>query len=249
MSDKEYISCADTAKMVRKTLAAEFPGIKFSVRSRTYSMGASMDVEWMDGPSGKTVDSKIQQFAGASFDAMQDLKEYHESIHPETGKPVRWGADYIFTQRHYSTEFLQGIVTKVAKEWGQPEPAIKSDSMGAHLITTTYTPESEHLRIEILRTLAVTDCNTKQSEPSADKEPKESKPAYTYKDLMSGKIHKTSGKFVQWQRGGILNAWGAVFQHRRSVMFVPRYLLTAESLAKLPPLPAEPIVLMLLAGL
>ena len=43
-----YISLADTAKLVRAALAANFPGTKFYVRSDSYSGGASIDV-WYDG--------------------------------------------------------------------------------------------------------------------------------------------------------------------------------------------------------
>lgn len=38
MSNK-YISCKDTAVMMRKALKEAFPGVKFSVRSDVYSGG------------------------------------------------------------------------------------------------------------------------------------------------------------------------------------------------------------------
>lgn len=60
---------------------------------------------------------------------------------------------------------------------------------------------------------------------------------YTYKDFMTDKIHKTRGTFVRWQKDGPLNVWGVLFQKPRSVMWVPRYLLTQETLAQLPKAP------------
>lgn len=60
---------------------------------------------------------------------------------------------------------------------------------------------------------------------------------YTYKDFMTNKIKTTRGKFVGWQKGGILGAWGAVFANRSSQLFIPRYLLTQETLARLPKAP------------
>ena len=39
----EYLTCAETAKLVRSALKAAFPGVKFSVCSSTYSGGASID--------------------------------------------------------------------------------------------------------------------------------------------------------------------------------------------------------------
>lgn len=69
-----YLSCADTAKLVRKALKEAFPGQKFSVRSSTYSMGASINVSWTDGPQTADVDKVIGCFAGSGFDGMIDLK-------------------------------------------------------------------------------------------------------------------------------------------------------------------------------
>ena len=73
-----YISCVDTAKLLRKALKAEFPATRFSVRSSSYSGGASIRVEWTDGPTTKRVDRVAKQFAGASFDGMIDLMSYHK---------------------------------------------------------------------------------------------------------------------------------------------------------------------------
>jgi hypothetical protein len=70
----EYLSCAETAKLVRAALKKVFPRVKFSVRSSTYSMGASISVRWTDGPSSKAVDKVIEAYAGADFDGMIDLK-------------------------------------------------------------------------------------------------------------------------------------------------------------------------------
>ena len=40
----KYFTCAETAKLIRQSLKEAFPGVKFSVRSSTYSGGASIDV-------------------------------------------------------------------------------------------------------------------------------------------------------------------------------------------------------------
>lgn len=72
MSD--YLSCSETAKLVRKALKEAFPGQKFSVRSSTYSMGASIRVGWTDGPQTADVDKVVGCFAGSGFDGMIDLK-------------------------------------------------------------------------------------------------------------------------------------------------------------------------------
>ena len=97
---KTRYSCAETAKLVRIALKARFPSVKFSVRSSTYSMGASIDVSWTDGPSSKEVEPITSQFTGASFDGMIDLKSYHDT--EWQGQRVHFGADYIFCSREIS---------------------------------------------------------------------------------------------------------------------------------------------------
>jgi hypothetical protein len=77
MSD-DYLSCADTAKLVRAALKQAFPRQKFSVRSSVYSMGASIHVGWIDGPQVAAVDPVVKQFAGAGFDGMIDLKTHNQ---------------------------------------------------------------------------------------------------------------------------------------------------------------------------
>ena len=99
-TERKYISCTDTAKLVRKALKKNFPNVKFSVRSSSYSGGASIDVSWTDGPVSQRVDKVIKPFAGSTFDGMIDLKSYVDSEYE--GKPVHFAADYVFSQRDIS---------------------------------------------------------------------------------------------------------------------------------------------------
>lgn len=79
-----YLSCAETAKLVRAALKQAFPGQKFSVRSRTYAGGASIDVSWTDGPQSADVDVLVTRYAGAGFDGMIDLKTLnHDWLYPD----------------------------------------------------------------------------------------------------------------------------------------------------------------------
>ena len=85
--EKDYLSCAETAKLVRVALKEKFPGVKFSVRSSTYSGGASIRVGWVDGPTAKDVESVTRRYTGGivtargqpDFDGMIDLKTYNDS--------------------------------------------------------------------------------------------------------------------------------------------------------------------------
>jgi hypothetical protein len=105
----KYITVADTAKELRKALKAAFPDQKFSVRSHSYAGGASIDVRYVDGPDEGAVKAVADQFSGAAFDGMIDLKSYHSSHH--NGEEVHWGADFVFVTR----EFSQAVEEKAKK--------------------------------------------------------------------------------------------------------------------------------------
>ena len=139
-----YLSCAETAKLVRGALKENFPSQKFSVRSSTYSMGASIDVSWTDGVGHDAVNKVIKQFEGAGFDGMVDYKFYrqhwmmpdgtiqaaysegsqctggyapeykYEKPHPDA-KKVHMGADYVFAQRDVSREKQEECAKQIAK--------------------------------------------------------------------------------------------------------------------------------------
>lgn len=112
----KYVSCADTAKLVRAALKENFPGQKFSVKSKTYSGGASITVHWMDGAPEKSVAAVVKAFEGASFDGMIDLKSYHKS--ELNGELVHFGADFIFTDHSFSAEELERGAKIVVAYWG-----------------------------------------------------------------------------------------------------------------------------------
>jgi hypothetical protein len=126
--DKEYLSCAETAKLVRAALHKKFPGVKFTVRSDVYSGGASIDVGWCLGPTTKEVDAVAKQYESASFDGSIDMEVHwdhwllpdgsvrlksgpgsegsmgyipkvEETPMPPGAKPVSFGAHYIFSNR------------------------------------------------------------------------------------------------------------------------------------------------------
>ena len=160
-SGKDWPSCAETASLVRAALKQSFPGVKFSVRSDTYSMGASIDVRWTDGPSSKAVEKVAKQFEGADFDGMIDLKSYNDHwlspdgtvrlAHadgtvgslgvipggewkgPADARKVHLGADYVFCNRDLSAGFLRLLAAKVGKKYGVPAPEVVEDKHGTHL--------------------------------------------------------------------------------------------------------------------
>ena len=105
-------SAVETAKKIRKELKKAFPGVKFSVRSSSYSGGSSVDVNWQDGPMQKEVEAITERFNSSSYDGMQDMKV--TSGYEYKGK-IYNGADYIFANRSLSSEYKKQIQA-VAKE-------------------------------------------------------------------------------------------------------------------------------------
>jgi hypothetical protein len=97
---KNYLSCAETAKMIRSVLKESFPGVKFSVVSSTYSMGASITIKYNDGPNADAVKAAVSIFEGSYFDGMQDYKgQRYAAI---DGQEMSFGADYVFVNRYVS---------------------------------------------------------------------------------------------------------------------------------------------------
>jgi hypothetical protein len=149
----EYISPADTAKIIRRILKTKFPGIKFSVRSESYSMGSSVRICWLDGPTTKQVDQAVGVLAGSTFDGSIDLKVnithwlspdgsitiansqgtvgshgYIEPIHNPKPHPdareVSF-ADHVSTVRSYSREFLEAVIKVTSSKFGGEVPKIQ----------------------------------------------------------------------------------------------------------------------------
>ena len=147
-TSKEYITVAETAKLIRKVLKEKFPTQKFSVRSDSYAGGASIDISWKDGPVSKDVEGVTNIFSGKRFDGMIDMAdcishwlmpdgtiqvahapgtEGSRGIYPaiETVQPhpearlIHFMADYIFCQRAYSQAGLTKVAAEVVAEYSQ----------------------------------------------------------------------------------------------------------------------------------
>jgi hypothetical protein len=113
---KTYLSCAETAKMIRSVLKESFPGVKFSVVSSTYSMGASITIKYNDGPNADAVKAAVGIFEGSYFDGMQDYKgQRYAAI---DGQEMSFGADYVFVNRYVTdaamAQAIDGLYEKFA---------------------------------------------------------------------------------------------------------------------------------------
>lgn len=103
----KWLTCADTAKLVREVLKEQFPGTKFSVRSKTYAGGASIDISYVDGPRSREVEAACDHLRSSDFNAMIDLKESRGGtlfVDGDEFEQVHYGADYISAHREFSAE-------------------------------------------------------------------------------------------------------------------------------------------------
>lgn len=119
-----WLSTTEVAKLVRGDLKRAFPGQKFRVRSKSYAGGSSIHVDWTDGPTTDAVDAVVKRYAGATFDGMRDLKEYRDPTlvaNPDgTYTHIRYGVDWVLTQRAISAEWRAEIGAMIANATGIP---------------------------------------------------------------------------------------------------------------------------------
>lgn len=90
---------ARAAANIRMELAAKFPGIKFSVKSKSYSGGDSIDVRWEMGPTAKEVKEITEKYEEGSFNGMIDMYESDRSAYRSAVESVLGGIKYSFEDR------------------------------------------------------------------------------------------------------------------------------------------------------
>lgn len=66
-------ACADA---IRAELKEKFAGVKFSVKSSTFSMGDSVDISWNDFLSRDEVEAVVSKYQQGRFNGMEDMYEY-----------------------------------------------------------------------------------------------------------------------------------------------------------------------------
>jgi hypothetical protein len=132
----QYISTTDTAKLIRAALKESFPGVKFSVKSSSYSGGSSIRVSWTDGPSAAMVESVAGVFKGSYFDGQTDYKGNVYAI--VDGKMTSFGPDYIFCERQHSDEAVARAIAQVGRKYGADaiEGATVADFRAGRLYNT-----------------------------------------------------------------------------------------------------------------
>uniref|UniRef100_A0A6M3KXQ4 Large polyvalent protein associated domain-containing protein n=1 Tax=viral metagenome TaxID=1070528 RepID=A0A6M3KXQ4_9ZZZZ len=123
------------AANIKTELKRAFPGVKFSIRSKSFSGGDSIHVDWTDGPITEEVEKVTGKYQEGSFDGMEDIYNYNHSAFPY----VFGGAKYVQESRHLSA----ALVGKVAAEMGFKLAPESFDKWGNIGTTAGLTYEQE----------------------------------------------------------------------------------------------------------
>lgn len=86
-----------------------FPGIKFTVRSSSFSGGDSIDLRWSLGPTSKEVRAIAGKYQEGHFDGMIDLYENDHSAHGEAIDKVLGRAKYVSESRNFPDDLYEKI--------------------------------------------------------------------------------------------------------------------------------------------
>ena len=118
--ESRYMPVAEVAKLIRAELKTAYPDIKFSVRSKSYSMGSSISIHWTDGLSSKQINAITGKFAGehGEWSGGDTIYMGHDSTY--NGELVRFGSDHVFATRSHSAKALLEVAKIVCPRWGQP---------------------------------------------------------------------------------------------------------------------------------
>ena len=74
---KELTRPAKAAKCIKNDLKKLYPKTKFSVASKIYSGGSSVNVRWEGGPTRKEVERHVRKYEYGTFDPMTDCYDYN----------------------------------------------------------------------------------------------------------------------------------------------------------------------------
>ena len=134
MEDLKKLELVEAVKRIRRELRREFfQGTTFKVRSRRFSGGEAIDIEYTDGPATEKVEKIAKQYDDVSRD-------------PLTGDILLGGNRYVHVHRKYSDETLERVKSEVKARFADG--------------TFGEWDQDPRYRMEVWRTLAETDFRT-----------------------------------------------------------------------------------------
>lgn len=136
---------AGGAANLKAELAKAFPGVVFSVKSDSYSMGEAIRVSWTDGPTGDQVREITGKYQTGGFDAMQDLSYSTRTAFND----VFGGAKHVSTSRKESPEL---VIMAAKKELNIDLTADDLDQWGGIKRESTNAEMAHHIREAVAKT-------------------------------------------------------------------------------------------------
>lgn len=106
----QRMTVAQTASLIRRSVKEAFPDVKFHVRSQSDSGGASVSVEWLDGPNQAQVETIAHRFRAAYFDGSID--DQGSRLATFDGRETDFGADFVHCQRSFSRTFCEKFLAR-----------------------------------------------------------------------------------------------------------------------------------------
>lgn len=160
-SAPEYVALSQEKKgavqvtgNIRKELKAKFPGVKFSVRKRSYD---SVSVNWTDGPTEDQIKEITLKYRDSYFDDMQDMSVSCLSPFNE----IYGGVGYVFVDRDYSDAMKQQAIGILKIKYdhlldGEDVSVARYNSGELYRIRPDYFGHGHGIQGEINKILAVT---------------------------------------------------------------------------------------------
>lgn len=122
---KTYCSRVCAAQNIRRELAKEFQGIKFSVTSSIFSGGNDINISWTDGPTTKEIDDIVNKYNDHATDYTGDFRDPTNEVF----NSLYGGAKYVMTNRRMSKE-TEEAMRPWADEQFKLETCFAKDSCG-----------------------------------------------------------------------------------------------------------------------
>ena len=160
-SAPEYVALSQEKKgavqvtgNIRKELKAKFPGVKFSVRKRSYD---SVSVNWTDGPTEDQIKEITLKYRDSYFDDMQDMSVSCLSPFNEIYGVV----GYVFVELDYSVAMKQKAIGILKIKYdhlldGEDVSVARYNSGELYRIRPDYFGHGHGIQGEINKILAVT---------------------------------------------------------------------------------------------
>lgn len=109
---------AQAAANIKHELSEKFPGIKFSTRSKSFSMGNSVDVSWELGPTSRGVQPILDKYTEGHFDGMTDYYEYGRDPQMREFQAKYGSAKYVSGQRLLPEGLFERVCRDIAAHFG-----------------------------------------------------------------------------------------------------------------------------------